>query len=315
VTFLDVNCAAVKSAGLKFATLSLLAFAVVSPAAAQLTPFAEPADKNDKAPLEITADGTLEWLQDVRAYVARKNAVATRGPSILHADTLTAFYRESPKDAKKPPAEPKPEHKKGESNDADPGQIWRVIAEGGVKIENNGRTAYGDRAVYDVDKKVVVLTGGDLKVITPIETVTAKDSIEYWEETETAVARGNALARKKEDTLAGDVLVAHFTKDEKGSTSLNQVEGFGNVVITTPKDVVRGAHGTYDMRTRRATISGPAKFAQSKTAGPPAPGTPPGPAKTAPVRVRGLFVPKNADDKPTAAAPGASAQAGAEAKK
>jgi lipopolysaccharide export system protein LptA len=307
----DVKSFGVTQVGLKFALLSLLAIAIASPAAAQLTPFGEPADKNDKAPLEITADGTLEWLQDARAYVARKNAVATRGPSTVHADTLTAFYRESPKDAKKPA----PEHKKGDPSDADPGQIWRVIAEGGVKIENNGRTAYGDRAVYDVDKKVVVLTGGDLKVITPIETVTAKDSIEYWEDTETAVARGQALARKREDTLAGDVLVAHFTKDEKGSTSLHQVEGFGNVVITTPKDVVRGAHGTYDMRTRRATIAGPAKFAQSKAAGAPEPGTPPGPAKTAPVRVRGLFVPKNSDDKQPARAPAASAQAGAEAKK
>lgn len=279
---------------LNISALALLALAIASPASAQFTPFAEPADKNDKTPLEITADGTLEWLQEARAYVARKNAVATRGPSTVHADTMTAFYRDNPKDAKKPAAAD--EKKKKDQGGADPGEIWRVVAEGNVKIENNGRTAYGERAVYDVDKKVVVLTGGDLKVITPIETVTAKDSIEYWEETQTAVARGHALARKKEDTLAGDVLVAHFTKEDNGSTTLHQVEGFGNVIITTPKDVVRGAQGVYDMRTRKATIQGPAKFAQSGKAA-PAPGTPPGPLNTAPVRVRGLFVPKNADKK------------------
>jgi lipopolysaccharide export system protein LptA len=296
-----------KYSKLHVAALTLLAIGIASPASAQFTPFAEPADKNDKSPLEITADGTLEWLQDARAYVARKNAVATRGPSTVHADTMTAFYRDTPKEAKKPGAEPK----KGDQN-ADPGEIWRVIAEGGVKIENNGRTAYAERAVYDVDKKVVVLTGGDLKVITPIETVTAKDSIEYWEETQTAVARGHALARKKEDTLAGDVLVAHFTKEENGSTTLHQVEGFGNVIITTPKDVVRGAQGVYDMRTRKATISGPAKFAQGAK-GAPAPGTPPGPMNTAPLRVRGLFVPKNSDEKQSAATP-AKAEPAAPAK-
>ncbi|GIL40566.1 LptA/OstA family protein [Roseiterribacter gracilis] len=281
--------------------MALLAIGAASPAFAQFTPFAEPADKNDKSPLEITADGTLEWLQSERAYVARKNAVATRGPSTVHADTMTAFYRDTPKDAKKPGAagEHKEKEKKGSDQGADPGEIWRVIAEGSVKIENNGRTAYAERAVYDVDKKVVVLTGGDLKVITAIETVTAKDSIEYWEETQTAVARGHALARKREDTLAGDVLVAHFTKEDNGSTTLHQVEGFGNVIITTPKDVVRGAQGVYDMRTRKATISGPAKFSQGAK-GAPAPGTPPGPA---PVRVRGLFVPKNKDQQQPAAEP------------
>jgi lipopolysaccharide export system protein LptA len=293
------------------AVLSALALALIaSPAAAQFTPFGPAEDKNDKAPLEITADGTLEWLQEARAYVARKNAVATRGPSSVHADTLTAFYRESPKKAEAKPSAPA---HKGQS-EGDPGEIWRVVAEGNVKIENNGRFAYGDRAVYDVDKKVLVLTGGDLKVITPIETVTAKDSIEYWEATQTAVARGHALARKRDDTLAGDVLVAHFVKEENGSTTLHQVDGYGNVVITTPKDVVRGNQGTYDMHTRKAVITGPGKFAQAGS-GAPAPGTPPGPPKavtpTAP-RVRGLFVPKNADEKQKPAAPAA---ASAEAKR
>lgn len=276
-----------------------------------LTPFG-PAEPGKKAePLEITADSSLEWLQSDQAYVARGNAVATRGNASVYADTLTAFYKEDDKKppaaeggAAKNPADISPS-KKASGN---VGEIWRAIAEGNVRIVSNGRTAYGDKAVYDVDRKVVVLTGKDLKVITPTETVSARDVIEYWEEPQLAVARGAAIARKGEDTLSGDVLTAKFEKGETGSMQMQNVDAFGNVVITTAKDVVRGAQGTYDMKTKQARIVGPAKLVQNGKNAPVVVAAPP-PAAGQPTtpRVRGLFVPKDKEENAAASATPAAA--------
>ena len=46
-------------------------------------------------PLQIQADSGIEWQQDEHVYIARGNAVATRGTSEVHADTLIAHYREA----------------------------------------------------------------------------------------------------------------------------------------------------------------------------------------------------------------------------
>src|SRR5579872_3499682 len=48
-----------------------------------------------KLPVQIQADSGIEWDQNAHLYVARGNAVATRGPSEVHADVLIAHYREA----------------------------------------------------------------------------------------------------------------------------------------------------------------------------------------------------------------------------
>ncbi len=55
---------------------------------------AQSAAPNDAQPLQIQADSGIEWQQNAHLYIARGNAVAIRGPSELHADTLIAHYRE-----------------------------------------------------------------------------------------------------------------------------------------------------------------------------------------------------------------------------
>ena len=51
----------------------------------------------------------------------------------------------------------------------------------------------GDRAVYDIDQAVLVLTGHALKLTTPNDVLTARDDLEYWSQKHMAVARGNAV--------------------------------------------------------------------------------------------------------------------------
>src|SRR6202043_2222900 len=48
---------------------------------------------SEDRPIEISADSGIEWQQDAQVYIARGNAMAKRGATEVHADTLTAHYR------------------------------------------------------------------------------------------------------------------------------------------------------------------------------------------------------------------------------
>ena len=164
------------------------------PAPAPPPQSAAAAAPHDQGTLEVTSDRDLEWLQQDHAYVARGHAVAKRGTVTLIGDTLVAYYRPLPGAA----AQPKPAASSaGQTGfDSSTTEIWRVVAEGNVHIISEDRDAWGDRAEYDKDKSVVVLTGKALKATTLEDTVTARDSLEYWQDKDMAVARGNAKSRK-----------------------------------------------------------------------------------------------------------------------
>jgi len=154
-------------------------------------------------PLEVFADHGIEWHQNENAYVARGNARAVRGDSTLYAQTLTAYYRKAAAGATGA----------GASAQGEGGvQIYRVDAAGAVRIVGPGGTAYGDHAVYDVDKGILVMTGSGLKLVTERETITARDSLEYWQQDDQAVARGNAVAVSDQNRIQADILTAQFVK-------------------------------------------------------------------------------------------------------
>ena len=72
----------------------------------------------------------------------------------------------------------------------------------------------GDHAVYDLAQHIVVLTGKALKLVTTAEVITARDSLEYFEDSQTGVARGDAVAIRGDDKLTADVIAAKFTKTD-----------------------------------------------------------------------------------------------------
>ncbi|CAN0531187.1 unnamed protein product, partial [Laminaria digitata] len=162
-------------------------------------------------PLEINADQGIEWQQKTQAYIARGNARAAQGDVAVHAETLTAYYRE----------------KQGGGT-----TIWRIDAVDKVRIVSSTQRAFGDKGVYDVDNGILVLTG-NVRMETETDRLTARDSLEYWEKRNLAVARGNAVAQRGENRLRADVLTAHFFKDAQGKSRVRQVDAFDNVVITT----------------------------------------------------------------------------------
>ncbi|MGB0671236.1 MAG: LptA/OstA family protein [Rhodospirillales bacterium] len=190
-------------------------------------------------PLEVTAENGIEWQQEKQVFLARGNALATRGDVTVQADVLRAYYKE----------------KDGGGTD-----VWRIDANGGVTIISPGQTVTGEEAVYDVANKILVVKGGrEVRLESPDQTITASGQLEYWEERQMAVARGNAVAIREGRTLRADVLVARFA-NQGGRTRVTQVEAFDNVVIVTEKDRVSSDRGLYDLGTGLATLTGSVKI-------------------------------------------------------
>ena len=233
--------------------LALSALLAGSPAAAQGFNMSQ----NNNEQIQVYADDGIEWVSEANRVIARGNAKAVRGTVTVTADTLTAYYRDG----------------------ADGNEIWRIDADGNVTIATPTETATGHKATYDLEKAIFVLRGQPSKLVTPTDTVTAKDTLEYWEKERMAVARGDALAVSKDKSIKADVLTAHF-KDKGGNAApargarkgaaagpgqggdleLQRADAYGNVVLTTPKERVTGDRGDYNLETGIATVTGSVKL-------------------------------------------------------
>jgi lipopolysaccharide export system protein LptA len=211
-----------------------------APAASGLPAMA--GDGNNRQPVNILADNAIEWHQDQKAYVARGNASAKRGDTTVYADVLTAYYRET-KD-------------KGT-------EIHRMTAEGNVRVVSPNQQVFGDHGVYDIDQQVAVVTGKGLRLITPNEVVTARDSLEYFEATRLAVARGDALAVRKDDRIRADTLVGRFKEGKAGALELERIDGDGHVVITSPTDVALCRRVMYSVASDIAILTGDVKITRN----------------------------------------------------
>ena len=130
---------------------------------------------SEDRPIAISATSGIEWQQDAQVYIARGNATAKRGSTEVDADTLTAHYR--------------PSRAAGSET-----EIYRLNADGHVTIKGETQTVVGDQAVWDVDQQMGIVTGKALKLTTPTDVVTARDSLEWYDQKQVAVARGDAVA-------------------------------------------------------------------------------------------------------------------------
>jgi lipopolysaccharide export system protein LptA len=232
--------------------IALAFFLCAGVAAAQM------ADLNQGGPIEVTARDGIEWRQNEQLVIARGAARAVRGGVTIDSDLLLARYR--PRGGAPAEARPPSEGPGGAS------EIWRLEAEGSVVITTATDRAEGDRAIYDLDQAVMVLTGGNLRLTSPDNVLTARDSVEYWPQKRMAVARGDALVVTKDDKrVRADVLVAYFRDAPAETTTtarpqpaprapqaspgagsnLDRVEAYGRVEIRTATEVVRGDTGVY----------------------------------------------------------------------
>jgi lipopolysaccharide export system protein LptA len=229
-----------------FAALALACFA--APAGAQLAG----TTLDGTRPIHIDARDGIEWQQNNRVYIARGHASATRGDSTVTADMLYAYYRPVSANAASAPGDRDPNPLTTSSNT----EIYRLEADGHVVFVNADRTAYGDHAVYDVDKAVMVVTGKDLRIVSPTDTITARDAFEWYDRQQLAVARGNAFAIRAERRMRADVITAEVEKQDNGPSRIEKVNGFGNVLVSSPDQIAHGDKAVYDLDSGIATLLG-----------------------------------------------------------
>lgn len=190
-------------------------------------------------PIEVYAQDGIEWQQDGNLFVARGDARAVRGEVEVLSDELKAHYRE---------------------NASGQSEVWRLDALGNVRIVSNSETAYGDRAIYNADQKVLVIDGKKPRLVSGQDTLSASQQLEYWELKKFAVARGNAVATRDNKQVFADVLVAHLRPDEKGDTRVYRVDAYDNVRIRTARETASGDRGVYNVESGIATLTGRVKL-------------------------------------------------------
>ncbi len=173
----------------------------------------------------------------------RGNARAASGEIEVLAEVLTAYYRE------------------GEGGDS---EIFLLEATGDVSISSPEGTVYGDKGQYKLDEQVFVMTGDDLRMEGEKDRLTARDSLEYWEAKQQAVARGNANAYHEDKHIRADVLTANFFEGAESKMEVQRIDAKGNVQIRTKTDVVTGDQGVYYVDRELATLTGQVMITREK---------------------------------------------------
>lgn len=192
-------------------------------------------------PIEIHADDGIEWQQENLLFLARGNARAVRGDVTVFGDELRAYYRE-----------------KAEGGS----EIHRLDAIGHVRIVSSTQEGSAEQAVYDVDNALLVLTGSKPRFLSGSDEIIADRQIEYWEQKQMAVARGNAIASREDRTLSAETLAAYFRKDADGKSRVFRVDAFDRVLIRTATETATGDRGVYNVESGIATLTGSVKVAR-----------------------------------------------------
>jgi lipopolysaccharide export system protein LptA len=310
---------------------------------------AQPIDMSGGGPVEVTSRDGFDWRENDQVVIANGDARAVRGDVTVLADQLVAHYRKKAGATAGAATPAKP----GSVDPADAenggNEIYRLEAHGHVRILTETDEAVGDDAIYDIDQAVLVMTGKAMKLTTPQDVMTARDTMEYWSQLHMSVGRGNAVVVTSDGRrLAGDVLVAYTQPDDApqtpdgtksatpapvpaaakpatgdpmaDSSKLKRVDAFGNVEVRTATDTVRGDRGSYLKETDMARVVGHVRITHgnNQVNGPAADidmATGIARINAAPgTRVQGLIVPNDAKDAAAKPAPTPPAQPASSAK-
>ncbi len=227
-------------------------------------------DFSKGGPIDVTSDNGIEYRQAEQVVIARGNARAVRGDVTVTADRLTARFRRKGGAAGTPSPTAGP--------DTGNNEIYRLEADGNVHIFTATDLAVSDHAIYDIDQAVLLLTGGAMKITTPQQIMTARDTMEYWSQKHMAVGRGLAVVITSDGRrVAGDTLVGYTAPPPPAGSApvakpvatavkpgvsamaggkLQRVEAFGNVEVRTVTETFRGARAVYVADSEIARLAG-----------------------------------------------------------
>ena len=216
---------------------------------------AQPLDLTQGGPITVTARDGIEWHQAEQEVIALGDARAVRQNVTVTADRLIAYYRKKaapdaatvgagaggatrgaamtqPAPVQQAPVRQAPGRRARPSRRRSsrgrairPRRRYRHRRHRNLSPAGRGtradfhrhRPRPGRRAVYDIDQAVLVMTGHDLRLTTPNDVLTSRDTMEYWPQKHMAVARGNAVVVTKDARrVAADVLVAYTATPTAG---------------------------------------------------------------------------------------------------
>src|SRR5205823_458716 len=125
------------------------------------------------------------------------------------------------------------------------------------------------------------ITGKALKLTTATDTVTARDSLEWYDQKQIAVGRGDAVAIRNGRTIRADVLTAYMDKTAPAApkpapakpaavkpaatgaaapptqeSKINRVDAQGHVVVTNAIETGRGDYAVYNAVKGVSTLLG-----------------------------------------------------------
>jgi lipopolysaccharide export system protein LptA len=133
-----------KKAATGLIAIILLSFPVVAEETSS-----EPSQIENENRIYISADTLITNTNEKNAEFVG-NVKATQGTTVITSERLKVFYREQ---------------KEGQQPVADTDVITRIIAEGNVKIVFDNQVATAGQADYLADKRIVILSGTDTKII------------------------------------------------------------------------------------------------------------------------------------------------------
>ena len=195
---------------------------------------------NKPVPVELTADGGLEWDRNKLTLTALKKAVVSRDDLSLAADKIIAYYKENGKDI----------------------DVYKVRAQGRVLITSPNQTIRADAAEFLLPDALIVLTGNPVTLRAGDEKMTAQ-VLKYWKDDNIAEAERQVVATKGDRRLEADSVKAFFSQ-KNDKFDIDRFEAYDNVTITNNEEKVTGDFGMYNVRKETATLRGNVKISQGE---------------------------------------------------
>lgn len=94
--------------------------------------------------------------------------------------------------------------------------------------------------------------------------ISADGVLEWHKQEQVYIARGNAVAKKADTSLAGDEIIAHYKNTAANGMEIWKIVAKGNVVVKTLQDVVYADKAEYLSKTQKAVLTGKVRIVRDK---------------------------------------------------
>ena len=190
---------------------------------------------NNGSPIEIFAEGGIEWHKNKKKYIARGNAKANKADLLVTSDVLEAIYEDD--------------------NDTE-SEITILKASGNVFIKNQkAQILGGNIATYNLKKEYFIVNGRKLELISNEDRLTSNSTIEFWKNENIAIATGKAKAYKNNKySIFADKLVWHLIDEKENDNKskgnqgyqIKKILAYKNVIIETNNEIAYSNKALYN---------------------------------------------------------------------